>query len=418
MENMIVACAQPRMSIAASREEFEAGMRRFLRQSQAKAAQLVIFPELTGVMLAPVLISQLKLGLVKRADQGSRPTAGVLRRSLGRFTGATADALGGGLPGSLKRLLRKKGDELADLYLGTFGDMAREFGMTVVGGSLYVYDEESDTVRNRAYVFDTDGTVLGYQDKFNLTADERELAALGMVLNVIETRAGRLGLLIGRDILYPELSRLLAIQQVDLLVGIAASPGAAQGATTRRALSMRAEENQIYAAASFMLGPNYIDRTNPTDYSGQSAILAPISLTPKGDGILIQAGTNRTETLVASQLDMDALYDLREASRFQPRREMNLGNFGPVLAKMYHDGLTIEQTIAMDLAGPVAPLPEPAKFESPIVSEPDAKELPELEPPDIALPEPKPLPGPEPLPALASVPESMSLTTSSEAEED
>lgn len=422
MESVIVACAQPRMTIAATREEFEAGVRRFLRQSQAKAAQLVIFPELTGVILAPSLISQLKLGFIKQADRGSQPAAGILSRSLGRFSGATADALGGGLLGSLKRLLRKRGDELVGLYLGTWGDLAREFGMTVVGGSVYVYEPESDSVRNRAYVFDTDGTVLGYQDKLNLTVDERELAAPGAELSAIDTRAGRLGILIGRDVLYPELGRLLAIQGVDLFVGIGAAPGAAQSAAARQALSMRVEENQVFAAASFMLGPNHIDRANPTDYLGQSALLAPISLTPKGDGVLTQAGTNRTEALIAAELAMDELYHLRETSRFQPRQEMNLGNMGPVLAEMYRDGLTVEQAITRRLAGPVALQVEPAEFEPPILGEPLAQELPELEPagimPDVPEPAGIVLAKPEPVPDIGSVPESMSLTTPSGVTEE
>ena len=57
MENVVVGCVQPRMSIFETHEEFENLLRRFLRQPQAKSARLVVFPELMGVMLAPPLIS-------------------------------------------------------------------------------------------------------------------------------------------------------------------------------------------------------------------------------------------------------------------------------------------------------------------------------------------------------------------------
>ena len=400
MENVMVACVQQRMSILSTHEEFESEARRFLRQAQAKAARLTIFPELTGIMLAPPLISGLKLGFIKREDQGKRRGAGFLSRSLGSVAGTTAGALGGGFRGSLDRLLRKKSNLLRDVYLETFARLAREFGTAIVGGSLYVYDEETGTNRNRAYIFDLDGQVLGYQDKLNLAPDERDLVAPGTDLPTFQTRFGRLGVLIGRDALYPELARLQAMQGADLLVGINACPGVAQGRVIRSALALRAEENQVFTAASFLLGSNYLGQESREDLYGQSALLGPISLTPRGDGILIQSGTDRTEGLVAVELNMAQLYDLRQESRFRPRQEMNLGTLGPVLAEVYHNGLTIEQAIEQRIAGPAEPVPEPAIFE-PVPSAEAAQLSPE--------------PGPEA--AAPSTPETLPLTSEDKPEE-
>jgi predicted amidohydrolase len=425
MNNLTVACVQQRMSIQPTREEFESEARRFLRQAQAKAARIAIFPELAGVMLAPPLISSLKLGFLKREDESKQPGTGLLSRTWGRVAGTTAEALGGGFRGSLERLVQKKSGDFQDLYLDTFGQLAREYGMIIVGGSIYLHDEESGGLRNRAFVFDVDGSILGYQDKLNVAPAEQALAEPGAELSVINTRHGRLGLLIGQDALYPELGRLLAVQNADLLVGLAASPGAAQAAIVRSAISLRAEENQVFAAVSFLLGANYLSRGTQEEFFGQSAVLAPISLTPKGDGILVQAGTNRTETLIAADIDHSALQQLRETSRFRPRSQMHLGNLGPVLAEMYGAGLTIEGAIEQDLAGLGEPaLEEPGpEFEElePEFEEP-APEEPELETPvvpEFAVPE-APLPE---LPAdvtvdIPSVPEALSLTGQRELEEE
>ena len=345
MENLTVALIQQRMSIPPTHEEFEAVARRFLRQAQAKAAQLTVFPELTGVMLAPPLISGFKRSFIQRDDQGKRPAAGILSRSVGRLAGTTGGAVGGGFRGSLERLLRKRSNELLDAYVDMFGRLAREYSTAIVAGSLYLYDEETDTVKNRSYVFDVAGEVVGYQDKLNLTADEQGLAAPGSTLTVLQTRYGRLGIVIGLDALYPEVARLLAMQGADLLVGITASPGAPQARAVRSALGVRAEENQVFAVSSFLLGPNYLGRENREDFFGQSALLAPISLSHKGDGILLQAGTDRTETIIAGELPVDELYTLRQEGRFRPRQEMQLGELGPVLADFYQQGLTIEQVI-------------------------------------------------------------------------
>jgi Carbon-nitrogen hydrolase len=204
-----------------------------------------------------------------------------------------------------------------------------------------------------------------------------------------------LGLLIGRDTLYPELARLLAMQGVDLIVGIAASPGAAQANAVRSALALRAEENQIFTAASFLLGPNYLSQDRSRDFYGQSALMAPISLTPAGDGLLIQAGTNRTEGLIATELDAEQLYTLRQTSRFRPRQEMHLGNLGPVLAEMYQQGLTIDQAIEQRIAG--SPEPVEAALE------------PVAEPVEVSAESGSPLP---------AVPEAPALSPSGEVEKE
>lgn len=361
MESITIACVQQRMSIPATHEEFESEARRFLRQAQAKGVQLTIFPELTGLMLAPPLISGLKLGFIKREDEGKRRDAGFISRRLGSLAGTTASALGGGFRGSLERLLQKKSEVLRDAYLETFGRLAREFGTALVAGSLYLYDEETGTVRNRSYLFDMAGDVQGYQDKFNLDPGEQQLASPGSDLTIFSTRHARFGMLIGRDVLYPELARVLSAQGADLLVGISASHGTAQASILRTALGIRAEENQVFAAASYLLGPDYLARDVREDFRGQSAILAPISLTNKGDGVLVQTGTDHTEGLIATQLDLEALNKLRQISGFRPRQEMHLGSLGPVLADFYQQGLTIEQAIERS----TFPLAEEAAKEAP-----------------------------------------------------
>ena len=394
MENTIVALAQQRMSIMSSYEDFKHEAGRFLHQARAKAAQLIVFPELTGLMLAPPLISGLKLEFIKRADQGSQPTAGSVRRSLGRVSSAAAGVLGGGFRGSLDRLVTKRSDDLLDAYLDTMGSLAREYGMAIVGGTLPVRDAETDALKHRAYLFDPSGEVVGYQDKLNLSPDEEATATPGTDLTVLETRFGRIGLLIGRDVLYPELARVLALQGAELLIGIAASPGAAQARMLRSALQMRAEENQVFAAISFLLGQNYVGRENQDDYFGQSALFAPISLTKKGDGVLVQAGTDRTETLIATELDADALHDLWLSSGFRPRAKMNLGSLGPVLAEFYESDQTIEEVVEQSIRETAEPalgweplVAEEAEEEISMPPEPVAEEAEALPPPPVEEPE-------------------------------
>jgi predicted amidohydrolase len=428
METVKVAVVQQRMSIPPTHDEFEAEARRFLRQARAKSVQLTVFPELTGVMLAPPLISGFKRSFIQREDQGKHPTAGILSRGMGRLAGATGGTLGGGFRGSLERLLRKRNHELRNAYVEMFGRLAREFSTAIVAGSLYIYDEEADAVRNRSYIFDVAGEVVGYQDKLNLTVDERDLATPGSAVSVLETRYGRLGILIGLDALYPEVARLMAFEGADLLIGVAASPGAAPARTIRSAIALRAEENQVFSACSFLLGPNHLGRENRDEFYGQSALLAPISLTPKGDGILIQAGTDRTEGIIADDLSLENLFALRQTSRFRPRQEMQLGGMGPVLADFYQQGLTIEEAVQRERAvaeetpafEPVALEPELPE-EEPLEAEEEPVEVAETMPEEVASETPEgdvsEATETEPESLYPSVADVLSLTGSDEPEE-
>jgi predicted amidohydrolase len=366
MDKVTIACVQQRNVIVSSQEKFESLARRFIRLAQAKSAQLVVFPELAGLMLAPSLFSGIKRSFIKRADKGKQPGAGAVQRGVKRLADAAAGALGG-YWGSLDGLLRKNSGSLWHAYVDTFSKLAQESGIIVVSGSLYVRDYETDTLRHRAYVFGIDGKIIGYQDKLNLTPDEQEWVVPGTDLTILDAPFGRFGLLIGQDLLYPELARLMTLQGAELLVGIAAIPGAAQSQVIRSAAGLRAEENQIFSAASFLLGPNYLGQVSHEDYLGQSAVMAPASLTHRGSGVLTQVGTNRAESLIAAELDYEALHRLWRTGDFRPRQQMNLGNLGLVLAEIYRDGLTIEQGIEQRIAGPVAAVaPEPT-IESPLL---------------------------------------------------
>ena len=117
MSRVIIAVVQQMMRVHENSEAYKADVKRFMRQVKSKHADLVVFPELSGLMLAYPLISGVKRGLLKRADRAGARRASPLTRVLGRVAGTTAGALGGGMRGSLVRLLRKQHGELFDSYM-------------------------------------------------------------------------------------------------------------------------------------------------------------------------------------------------------------------------------------------------------------------------------------------------------------
>ncbi|MCF8983595.1 carbon-nitrogen hydrolase family protein [Pseudomonas syringae] len=112
--------------------------------------------------------------------------------------------------------LRIKARSMARDYQTLFGGLAREFGVTLVAGSIVLPDPSveggqlkvgSGALYNSSLTFGSDGLPLGqpqrqlyperYQKRYVRTASDAPL-------NVIDTPAGRLGVLIGSDSWYPE----------------------------------------------------------------------------------------------------------------------------------------------------------------------------------------------------------------------
>jgi predicted amidohydrolase len=341
MSKVIIGVVQQTMRVHESTDAYKADVRRFMRQVKSKHADMVVFPELSGLMLAYPLISGVKRGLLKRADRAGRRRS-PLAKVLGRVAGTTARTLGSGMQGSLTRLLRKRHGELFDSYIEFFADVAAEYEMYVVGGSVYLYDEDLDEVRNVCYVFDPHGEIVGHQEKLVLTRQDEELCSPGDRMVVLPTELGKLGVIIGSDVLYPEPARALAVQGADLLVAPAACPGPVLYRQVREAFHARVQENQLYGAISFLVGPNNLGQGQ---YAGRSAVLAPMELTTRRSGVLQEVGAANVESFVAAECDSDALRQLWETSDPPLRHRLPLA-CGAVLSSFYGAGRAVAEGYA------------------------------------------------------------------------
>ena len=108
-------------------------------------------------------------------------------------------------PGGAERKLA----ELAPQYLTLFSGLAVKHNVNIVGGSMFTV--EDDHLYNAAYLFRRDGT-LERQVKLHVTQAETKWWGLapGDRLDVFQTDAGRVAILLGNDIEYPELARIAA----------------------------------------------------------------------------------------------------------------------------------------------------------------------------------------------------------------
>ncbi len=334
-EQLTVACVQQRVFLPASLDEYYASLQRFLRVTEKKRAKLVVFPELGGLMIAVTMLDDLGTNLLKRADRGSRRDANAWQQLVGAFSGTAAKYIRSNLRRSIAGLLDVSAAELWNRYVEVYAELAQEFAVTIVGPSCYLPDPLDGVIRNLSVVFGSDGAVLGTQAKVVLHPNDGDLAQPGSSWDVVQTEVGRLGIIIGGDVLYPEVGRLHTYQGADVLVSQAICLDPAMYNKVRSGVLARMQDNQLFAAASFLVGPNMMSRERNQQYVGKSAIFAPQELTPKSNGVLVEMGGVRSEGVVAAEWDFAALRDLWESSDTPIRRTLSQAELGGALGEIY-----------------------------------------------------------------------------------
>ena len=117
--------------------------------------------------------------------------------------------------------LRMKASSMAADYQALFGGLAKEFGVTLVAGSIALPAPRIENGKllpgtgplyNSSVVFGRDGAALGTPQRQLLPTYEEQSyiqPSPDHELNVVDTPAGRLGILIGSDSWYPENYRTL-----------------------------------------------------------------------------------------------------------------------------------------------------------------------------------------------------------------
>lgn len=368
MDKMIVACVQQKMHLPQDLAEVRADLDRFARVAQAKNARLVIFPELAGMMVVPPLLLGGKANLLKRAALGRRRSASLWQKVSGNMAGALARWIKADLRTQVAGLLDTTPEAAWTAYTETFGGVARQFGLTLVAPSAYLPDPADGVIRNLAGVFGPSGELLGAQAKVILHREDQGLAEPGATWDVIPTEVGRVGLMLGGDVLYPEVGRLLAYQGAEILIAQGAAPDVVLYNKLRAAMLARMQDNQLFGAISFVVGTNELgqlpaDGSERTSYVGKSAIFAPQELTPRYSGVLVEMGNHRSEGVLAAEWDFVALKSLWESSDTPIRNQ--LPQASQALAQLYQRLQSLprsmeEMAMLTDETGSMAALPRPA----------------------------------------------------------
>lgn len=156
-------------------------------------------------------------------------------------------------------------------------ELALQYNSNIIGGSA-VLRKNGEKDRNTCLIFNRNGKLISTYDKFHLFShrgqSEGSFLEEGNSPVIAKTDIGNIGLSICYDIRFPEMFRLYAFNDADILVNVAAWPKAFTDEYITLAKA-RAIENQIYFVSSCLTGKinesfNFSGNSCVIDYRGKT----------------------------------------------------------------------------------------------------------------------------------------------------
>lgn len=203
------------------------------------------------------------------------------------------------------RELSKHTAEIVD----KFSELAIAYNINVITGSMP--EIQNDLLYNVGYLCKRDGSRERYE-KLHITPDEAKVWGMqgGSTLKTFDTDCGKIGILICYDSEFPELSRLLADEGMDILFVPFLTDTQNGYSRVRHCAQARAIENECYVAIAGSVG-NLPKVHNMDIQFAQSMVFTPCDFAFPANGIKAEATTN-TEMILIADVDIDLLRELNQ----------------------------------------------------------------------------------------------------------
>jgi len=190
-----------------------------------------------------------------------------------------------------------------------FAKLAISYNINIISGSMP--EILNGRLFNVGYLCKRDGSIERYE-KIHVTPDEAKVWGMegGTELKVFDTDCGKIGILICYDSEFPELSRLLADQGMNILFVPFLTDTQNGFSRVRNCSQARAIENECYVAIAGSVG-NLPKVHNMDIQYAQSMVFTPCDFSFPANGIKAEATPN-TEMILIVDVDLDLLRELNQ----------------------------------------------------------------------------------------------------------
>ncbi|MAU27439.1 MAG: carbon-nitrogen hydrolase [Muricauda sp.] len=212
--------------------------------------------------------------------------------------------------------IRKLAEHTEEM-VARFSTFSISYNINIVSGSMP--EIKDGKLMNVGYLCKRDGSVERYE-KMHVTPDEAKVWGLqgGNLIKTYDTDCGKVGVLICYDSEFPELSRILADEGMDILFVPFLTDTQNGYSRVRNCAQARAIENECYVAIAGSVG-NLPKVHNMDIQFAQSMVFTPCDFSFPANGIKAEATPN-TEMILIADVDLGLL---RELNRFGAVRNLN-----------------------------------------------------------------------------------------------
>jgi len=190
-----------------------------------------------------------------------------------------------------------------------FAELAISYNINIITGSM---PELLDGVLfNVGYLCKRDGSIERFE-KIHATPDEVKVWGMqgGNTIKTFDTDCGKIGILICYDIEFPELSRILSDEGMDILFVPFLTDTQNGYSRVKNCAQARAIENECYVAIAGSVG-NLPKVHNMDIQYAQSAVITPCDFAFPVNGIKAEATPN-TEMILIADVDISLLRELHQ----------------------------------------------------------------------------------------------------------
>ncbi|HEY0092593.1 MAG TPA: bifunctional GNAT family N-acetyltransferase/carbon-nitrogen hydrolase family protein [Flavobacterium sp.] len=197
--------------------------------------------------------------------------------------------------------------EFTDTLVAEFSKLAVAYNINIITGSMP--EIVDTTLYNAGYLCRRDGSVDRFE-KLHITQDEAKFWGIkgGTKISTYDTDCGKIGILICYDVEFPELSRLLADEGMNILFVPFLTDTQNGYSRVRYCAQARAIENECYVAIAGSVG-NLPNVHNMDIQYAQSMVFTPCDFSFPTNGIRSEATPN-TEMIVIADVDIDLINEL------------------------------------------------------------------------------------------------------------
>ncbi len=219
--------------------------------------------------------------------------------------------------------IRKLAEYTAPL-VQEFSKLSISYNINIITGSMP--ELVGDVLYNVGYLCQRNGSIERYE-KLHVTPDEGKVWGMkgGDKLRTYDTDCGKIGILVCYDVEFPELSRLLADEGMDILFVPFLTDTQNGYSRVRHCAQARAIENECYVAISGSVG-NLPKVHNMDIQYAQSMVFTPCDFHFPTNGVKAEATPN-TEMILIADVDLDLLRELHNHGSVKNLKDRRLDLF-------------------------------------------------------------------------------------------